>query len=169
VNVKSISSLNQTRKIIAHVHRKHKQRKRLGHKNWCRTKYQIAWSCYVRIPPGRKMDLTYTGKLAWACIALFIWMWCFYTMSCFDKRIIIYKNLNRKELMYISIRWLHDLNAIIFKSHWIKSNIVGKDVVVSNNVASTYKSQLHNMLKMFSISQCSLYQLPGGRVSNKSL
>jgi len=32
-------------------------------------------------------------------------------------------------------------------------------VVVSNNGTSTYKSQLHSMLKMFSISQCLLYQL----------
>jgi len=32
-------------------------------------------------------------------------------------------------------------------------------VVVSNNGTSTYKSQLHSMLKMFSISKCLLYQL----------
>jgi hypothetical protein len=34
-------------------------------------------------------------------------------------------------------------------------------VVVSNNGTSTYKSQLHSMLKMFSISRCLLYQLWG--------
>jgi hypothetical protein len=33
--------------------------------------------------------------------------------------------------------------------------------VVSNNVTSMYKSQLHSMLKMFSISRCLLYQLWG--------
>jgi hypothetical protein len=40
----------------------------------------------------------------------------------------MHKTLNGKELMYISIEWLHDLNAIFFKSHWIESDIVGEDV-----------------------------------------
>jgi len=35
-------------------------------------------------------------------------------MSSFARRIIIRKSLNGKELMYIFIGWLHDLNAIVF-------------------------------------------------------
>jgi hypothetical protein len=35
-------------------------------------------------------------------------------MSSFARRISMHKSLNRKELMYISIGWLHDLNAIVF-------------------------------------------------------
>jgi hypothetical protein len=36
-------------------------------------------------------------------------------MSSFARRISMHKNLNGKELMYISIEWLHDLNAIVFQ------------------------------------------------------
>jgi hypothetical protein len=35
-------------------------------------------------------------------------------MSSFTRRISIHKSLNGKELMYIYIGWLHDLNAIFF-------------------------------------------------------
>jgi hypothetical protein len=35
-------------------------------------------------------------------------------MSSFARRIIIHKSLNEKEIIYIFIGWLHDLNAIIF-------------------------------------------------------
>jgi hypothetical protein len=35
-------------------------------------------------------------------------------MSSFTRRISMHKSLNGKELMYISIGWLHDLNAIVF-------------------------------------------------------
>jgi hypothetical protein len=34
-------------------------------------------------------------------------------------------------------------------------------LVVSNNEISMYKSQVHSMLKMFSISRCLLYQIWG--------
>jgi len=34
-------------------------------------------------------------------------------MSSFARRISMHKSLNRKELMYIYIGWLHDLNAIV--------------------------------------------------------
>jgi hypothetical protein len=37
----------------------------------------------------------------------------FYTMSSFARRISMHKSLNGKELMYISIGWLHDLNGIV--------------------------------------------------------
>jgi hypothetical protein len=37
----------------------------------------------------------------------------FYTMSSFARRISMHKNLNGKELMYISIGWLHDFNDIV--------------------------------------------------------
>jgi hypothetical protein len=35
-------------------------------------------------------------------------------MSSFTSRISMHKSLNGKERMYISIGWLHDLNAIVF-------------------------------------------------------
>jgi hypothetical protein len=35
----------------------------------------------------------------------------FYIYSSFARRISMHKSLNGKELMYISIGWLHDLNA----------------------------------------------------------
>jgi hypothetical protein len=38
----------------------------------------------------------------------------FYVMNGFARRISMHKSLNGKELMYISIEWLHDLNAIVF-------------------------------------------------------
>jgi hypothetical protein len=38
----------------------------------------------------------------------------FYIMSSFARRISMHKSLNAKELMYISIGWLHDLNVIVF-------------------------------------------------------
>lgn len=38
----------------------------------------------------------------------------FYIYSTFTRRISMHKSLNGKELMYISIGWLHDLNAIVF-------------------------------------------------------
>jgi hypothetical protein len=37
-------------------------------------------------------------------------------MSSFARRSNIHKSLNGKELTYISIGWLHDLNAIVSKS-----------------------------------------------------
>jgi len=49
-------------------------------------------------------------------------------MSSFARRISMHKTLNGKELTYISIGSLHDLNAVVFKSHCIKSNIVSEDV-----------------------------------------
>jgi hypothetical protein len=68
------------------------------------------YDCKLSLPRGKP----HIGKLAWACIWLFLWVWCFYTMSSFARRISMHKSLNRKELMYISIEWLHDLNAIVF-------------------------------------------------------
>jgi len=41
------------------------------------------------------------------CVAWFIF-------SSFARRISMHKSLNGKELMYISIGCLHDLNAIVF-------------------------------------------------------
>jgi uncharacterized protein Usg len=41
------------------------------------------------------------------CVACFIY-------SSFARRISMQKSLNGKELMYISIGWLHDLNVIVF-------------------------------------------------------
>jgi hypothetical protein len=38
----------------------------------------------------------------------------FYIYSAFTRRISMHKSFNGKELMYISIGWLHDLNAIVF-------------------------------------------------------
>jgi hypothetical protein len=35
-------------------------------------------------------------------------------MSSFARSISMHKSLNEKKLMYISIGWLHDLNAIVF-------------------------------------------------------
>jgi hypothetical protein len=35
-------------------------------------------------------------------------------MSSFARRINMHKSFSEKELMYISIGWLHDLNAIVF-------------------------------------------------------
>jgi len=63
----------------------------------------------LRLNPMR-LGLISMRKLAWACIALFLWVWCFYTMSSFARRFNMHKSLNGKELMYISIEWLHDLN-----------------------------------------------------------
>jgi hypothetical protein len=55
----------------------------------------------------------------------------------------MHKSLNENEFMYISIRWLHDLNAIVFY-----------------NGTSTYNLSCLVSL-MFSISRCLLYQLWG--------
>jgi hypothetical protein len=40
--------------------------------------------------------------------------WMFYIYSAFTRRISMHKSFNGQELMYISIGWLHDLNAIVF-------------------------------------------------------
>jgi len=36
-------------------------------------------------------------------------------MSSFARRINMHKSVNEKELMYIFIEWLHDLNVIVFQ------------------------------------------------------
>jgi hypothetical protein len=52
--------------------------------------------------------------IAWSFIAWFWWVWCFYTINSVARRMSMHKSLNGKELMHISIGWLHDLKANVF-------------------------------------------------------
>jgi hypothetical protein len=41
----------------------------------------------------------------------------------FTRRISMHKSLDKKELVYIGIGWLHDLNAIVFYNESPTNNI----------------------------------------------
>jgi hypothetical protein len=67
---------------------------------------------YLRTSP---IQFTSSGTAPYRKTGISKYSIIFRSMSSFARRINMHKSLNGKELMYISIGWLHDLNAIVFQ------------------------------------------------------